>query len=338
MMEVLSLAPDTPVKVSVLVAARNEEKNILRCLQSLSYLDFPAEQIEILIGDDDSNDATGDLTRRFIEGKPHFRYIKIAKRVAGLKGKANVLAQLSHEAKGTYFFYCDADIAVKPSWITEMLAHFQPGIGTVVGLTRMTHTHFLADLLSMEWLFALAVTRFWSYFKVPVTGMGNNMAVTREAYFKTGGYEQIGFSVVEDYTLFMAIVRAGYGFEMAFRSDIINISEPVNTFPELLKQRKRLMQGVMESFWFTKWSLIVITLIVPFLLILAIWNPEQAFTSLWQYYAFITTLSLISIILLKQWDLWKAAMVFWFYMVGIGCIMLVNHFLPGKMVWKGREY
>lgn len=327
------------IKVSVLVAARNEENNIERCLRSLHELDFPKENIEIIIGDDDSDDLTEELIAGYIWDKPQFKCIKITKQVAGLKGKANVLAQLAHEAKGDYLFYCDADIFVAPTWAAEMLAHFKPETGLVVGITRMKkHTHFLADCLSMEWLFALTVTRFFSLFKIPITGMGNNMAVTREAYFKIGGYEKIGFSIVEDYALFMAIVGAGYDFRMAYKPEIISISEPMNTFSELLKQRKRWMHGVMQSFWVTRLSLFVSSLIVPILMLMSIWFPIHLLRGIGQYYLLITIISLLAVFMLKQYDLWKAALLFWFYMVSIGLIMLVNYYLPSKTIWKGREY
>ena len=327
------------IKVSVLVAARNEENNIERCLRSLHELDFPKENIEIIIGDDDSDDLTEELIAGYIWDKPQFKCIKITKQVAGLKGKANVLAQLAHEAKGDYLFYCDADIFVAPTWAAEMLAHFKPETGLVVGITRMKkNTHFLADFLSMEWLFALTVTRFFSLFKIPITGMGNNMAVTREAYFKIGGYEKIGFSIVEDYALFMAIVGAGYDFRMAYKPEIISISEPMNTFSELLKQRKRWMHGVMQSFWVTRLSLFVSSLIVPILMLMSIWFPIHLLRGIGQYYLLITIISLLAVFMLKQYDLWKAALLFWFYMVSIGLIMLVNYYLPSKTIWKGREY
>jgi cellulose synthase/poly-beta-1,6-N-acetylglucosamine synthase-like glycosyltransferase len=95
--------------------------------------------------------------------KSQFTYIKVTEQRAGLKGKANVLAQIAHQAKGRYFIYCDADIAVQPGWASEMLAHFRPETGVVVGVTRMKHTHLLADLLSMEWLFALSAARFFRW-------------------------------------------------------------------------------------------------------------------------------------------------------------------------------
>jgi cellulose synthase/poly-beta-1,6-N-acetylglucosamine synthase-like glycosyltransferase len=178
----------------------------------------------------------------------------------------------------------------------------------------------------------------FSLVKIPITGMGNNMAVTRVAYFKIGGYEQIGFSIVEDYTLFMSIVGAGYGFRMAYKPEVISISEPMNSFSELLGQRKRWMLGIMQSFWFTRLSLFVSSLIVPVLLFTSIFYPINILAGITQYYLLVTGISLLSITILRQYDLWKAALLFWFYMVTIGLIMLINYYLPGKTVWKGREY
>ncbi|MGZ5244841.1 MAG: glycosyltransferase [Bacteroidia bacterium] len=53
--------------VSVLVAARNEEENILKCLESLSKLNYPYDKFEVLIGDDGSTDKTAENVKRFIE-------------------------------------------------------------------------------------------------------------------------------------------------------------------------------------------------------------------------------------------------------------------------------
>lgn len=329
---------DNTIQISILLAARNEEHNIERCLRSLDALNFPKENIEIIIGDDDSDDDTADIILDYIEGKQQFKYLKITEQLAGLKGKANVLAQLAHHATGKYFFFVDADIAVPTTWLTHMFLHFGENTGVVVGLTRMKKSHLLADFLSMEWLYALSVTRLASFFQVPITGMGNNMAVTREAYFAIGGYEKIGFSIVEDYTLFMSIVRKGYHFEQAYNPQILNISEPVNTFAELMKQRKRWMQGVMQSFWVTKWSLIISSQLVPFLLILAYWYPAVSLMMIGLHYALTTVTALIAITILKQKDLWKAAILFWFYVTGMGGIMLINYVLPRQMEWKGRKY
>ena len=326
------------IQVSVLVAARNEEDNILRCMESLAKLDYPADKIEICIGDDDSSDRTAKLIQAFITENPQFRYFHITDSFNGLRGKANVLAQLAASARGNYFFFCDADITVRPTWIHAMLAHFDTQTGIVVGLTRMKKGNLFTDFLSLEWLFTLTITRLLSLFKIPVTGLGNNMAITRKAYRTVGGYETIGFSIVEDYALFMAVAGKNLGFKMAYNPRIISVSEPVLSFREWIVQRRRWMQGVMKSFWLTRLSIIAAALFFPALLLTACWFPVLAGIVFLFHYSFVTLISLMAITLLRQHDLWRTVFIFWFYMFGSVSIMLVNYFLPGKMNWKGRIY
>ncbi len=327
-----------PVIVSILLAARDEEANIERCLLSLSALDYPVGQIEICIGDDDSTDATAQIVQNFIQNHPQFTYSRISVQLGELKGKANVLAQLARQAKGKYFLFCDADIAVQPGWATAMLQQFRSETGIVIGLTRMKESHLLADFLSLEWLFALTIMRICSLFKIPVTGLGNNMAITREAYEAVGGYEKLGFSVVEDYTLFMAIVEKGYGFIQAYTPKVVSLSEPINTFGELRIQRRRWIEGVMQSFWLTRLSIILSACVIPFLLILAIWWPYAAAQLLTGHYLVITGIATAAIVYLRQHDLWKTVFFFWFYLFGHTTVMLINYFRPGRLIWKGREY
>jgi len=196
----------------------------------------------------------------------------------------------------------------------------------------------LADFISMEWLYVLSTIRLAAINKIPITGMGNNMAVTKEAYFAIGGYESIGFSVVEDYTLFMAIVRKGYDFDVAFNHKILNFSEPVNTWGELLRQRKRWIHGVMQSFWATRLTVVASAFMVPAFLILMFWQPALSQKLLLIHYLLITGASLATLFILKQKDLIVIAILFWFYMVSISLLMLAIYILPGKTVWKGREY
>lgn len=327
-----------PVIVSILVAARNEEANIERCLKSLYALDYPVNQMDICIGDDDSTDNTADIIKSYIQDKPQFRYIKVEAAPGALKGKAKVLAQLSKQAKGQYFFFCDADIAVKPTWIKAMLKPFKPGTGVVIGLTRMKKSRTLADLLSLEWLFALTMMKICSLFKIPVTGLGNNMAVTREAYEAVGGYEKLGFSIVEDYALFTAITNHGFGFFQNYTSEVMSLSEPVNSLAELGLQRRRWMEGVMQSFWLTRLTIILAACLIPFLVLLAFWNPALSGSLLLFHYVAITVTSIISVVVLKQYDLLKTVFFFWFYLFIHTTVMLVNYFRRGPLIWKGREY
>lgn len=61
-----AIAHDLP-EISIWVACRNEEKNIVQCLTSLTNLKYPQEKIQILVGNDQSTDKTKDLVLAFIE-------------------------------------------------------------------------------------------------------------------------------------------------------------------------------------------------------------------------------------------------------------------------------
>jgi len=73
-------------------------------------------------------------------------------------------------------------------------------------------------------------------------------------------------------------------------------------------------------------------------LILMIWEPALAQKLLLAHYLVITGAALAALFILRQKDLIVTAFLFWFYMFVIGILMLIIYLLPGKTVWKGREY
>ena len=58
---------------TIIVAARNEEENILRCLQSLDALIYPEGKLQIIIVNDKSTDRTDEIIEEFVLGKPKFK-------------------------------------------------------------------------------------------------------------------------------------------------------------------------------------------------------------------------------------------------------------------------
>ena len=111
-----SMAKDYP-RVSLLLAARNEEKLIERSLQSIDQLDYPKDRIQVLIGDDNSTDRTAYLVEKFIQGKPEYKLIEVTTIKGKGRGKANVLAHLAEQANGEFFFITDVDVKLPQGWI-----------------------------------------------------------------------------------------------------------------------------------------------------------------------------------------------------------------------------
>jgi len=232
-------------RVSILVAARNEEAALPRCLASLRALDYPAELLEILVGDDASTDRTRAVAEAELAGYAGTaRVISITSTLGQARGKANVLAHLTQAAQAEYLLLTDADIAVPPTWVPAMLAHAAPGVGTVTGLTVVAGLGLLARLQGLDWLLSLALIQVGTEAGQPLTAMGNNMLLTRTAYHATGGYEALPFSVTEDFALFEAVNARGFGFRQLFEPAVRATSLPAGSWGALVRQRLRWLRGV----------------------------------------------------------------------------------------------
>lgn len=231
-------------RVSILIAARDEEAALPHCLASVRALAYPPHLLEVLLGDDASSDVTRAVAEAAMQGfKGDFQVITITDTLGPARGKANVLAHLARRVTSDYLLITDADIALPPTWVPAMLVHAAPGVGTVTGLTVVQGTGWLARCQGLDWLLSLASMQVATDAGQPMTAMGNNMLVTRAAYLATGGYEALPFSITEDFALFEAVNARGYGFRQLFEPAVRAASLPVGSWAALLRQRLRWMRG-----------------------------------------------------------------------------------------------
>jgi 1,2-diacylglycerol 3-beta-glucosyltransferase len=244
-------------RVSILVAARNEEATLPRCLASLRALDYPAHLLEILVGDDASTDRTRAVAETALAGfAGSYQVISITENLGLARGKANVLAHLARHATAEYFLITDADIAAPATWVPAMLRHAAPGVGTVTGLTVVEGPGPLATLQRLDWLLSLALIQVGTEAGQPLTAMGNNMLLTRAAYAATGGYEALPFSVTEDFALFEAVNARGFGYRQLFEPAVRATSLPAASWGALVQQRLRWLRGVAALPWHVQAGLV----------------------------------------------------------------------------------
>lgn len=321
-------------KVSVLVAARNEKDNIADLLFSFEQLSYPKDKLQILIGDDDSTDATAEIIGRFKAENTYIQYIKIEKQIADLKGKANVLAQLADLATGELFFFTDADIEVPKNWIEAFLAE-RKNEGVIVGLTLVKNKNWFEASQAIEWLFTLKLMKTLSDFKIQSTGMGNNMMVSAEAYWAVGGYEKIGFSIVEDYAIYKAIIDKGFAFKQLFKPEAMTRTKPPKKYFE---QRKRWVAGGFSTGSILIFPALIQGFLLPILLIISLYS--------WKIFLSVFILNLLANFfvggrifkVLNQNQLLKYIPAYTMYMYVFWFLQLIAYILPTKLVWKGREY
>lgn len=332
--------PQPLPRVSILIAARDEEAAIGRCLASIRALEYPAELVEVLLGDDASTDRTRAVAEAAMEGYGgHFRCLSIKDTLGTARGKANVLAHLTRAATADFFFITDADIAVPPTWIPGLLAYAQPGIGTVTGLTIVRGPRLFDRLQGLDWLLSLSLVQVVSDLGKPVTAMGNNMLVTREAYEATGGYEALPFSVTEDFELFKAVMKRGFGFYNIFRPEILAFSLPIATPGRLLHQRRRWLRGVESLPWGLKLGLLIYgNFYLGLLALTFVAGPGAALVMLGGK---MLAQGVLATVIFRRVGLrapWKLLPLFELYTVWLTVSLLGFRLLGKKFDWKGRKY
>ena len=326
--------------VSILIAVRNEELTIIKCLEAIGRLDYPANKIEILLGDDASTDNTYDIIRNYIKHKPFYRCLRIKENLGKARGKANVLAHLTRLATADYYFITDADIEVPKTWIRDMLAGIRSrNTGIVTGVTTVSGKGLFQELQAIDWINALGLMQIVSDLKLPVSTMGNNMLITRAAYEATGGYEIMPFSLTEDVQLFKAVIKKGFRSFNLFHPGVLALSAPAPTWPELLHQRKRWMQGIWLLPWYMSLILIIYASFYAFCL------PFFAYVSGWVVLGiFLAKLFLQTLFINRcltrlqlRYRLEKI-ILFEFYAIFVSLITILFFLLPLKVRWKERQY
>ncbi|MCS7075160.1 MAG: glycosyltransferase [Bacteroidia bacterium] len=329
-------------KVAVLIACRNEERNILSCLQSLDTQDYPKEYFEVWIGDDDSTDNTALVVQNFIKDKANFHYVKITQNLGQLKAKQNVLAQLAHKTDAEILCITDADIITPKTWINTLVRGFEsPNVGIVCGTTYILPKGFFNILQSVDWLFYMGIAKANLDIGLPITAVGNNMAVHRAAYRAVGGYENIPFSLTEDYKLFKEILkRTDYTAKWIFSPLNTNITYGISSLYKWLEQRKRWLKGGIELPFFI-WLLMLFNVCVEIMMYLSFIKSISLFAALFLGKTLFNTVLFISIfsklqIWHKDW-LW-AVPVYTLYQMGLIPILFIYFILPIKVRWKERRY
>lgn len=324
--------------VSILLPARNESAVILETLKCLNNLNYPKDHLEILVANDGSDDDTEEIILRFIHNQPHFKLISISGGQKKIPGKAGVLSILANQAQGAFLLMTDADTHLPRYWIENMLTHFEPHIGIITGFTIVKPTSFFACMQSLDWLVGMGCIQILSRFNIPVTSVGNNMAVRTEAYRHTGGYEKIPFSVTEDFALFREIINLGYQFRHLKNENSFAFTRSETTCANLIRQRLRWACGAVQIPKFCVLFLFAYMLCAILLPLLYCFNQHLAIW-FWAAKCLVQySIAIYFIVQFKQYILLKWIPVYEVYSLGFNFVLLLKYLMTNQIIWKGKAY
>jgi cellulose synthase/poly-beta-1,6-N-acetylglucosamine synthase-like glycosyltransferase/peptidoglycan/xylan/chitin deacetylase (PgdA/CDA1 family)/spore germination protein YaaH len=227
--------------ISVLIPAYNEarviEASVRRVLASVGA------EIEVIVIDDGSADATGDIVAKAFAGEPRVQLLRLPN-----GGKAHALNRGLERARGEIVVALDADTQFEAETIARLARWFaRPEIGAVAGNAKVgNRVNLVTRWQAIEYVTAQnlerrALARLDAIMVVP----GAVGAWRRAALDAVGGFPLD--TLAEDQDLTIAIQRAGW--RIANDAEAVAWTESPQTLRGLAKQRFRWAFGTLQCLW-----------------------------------------------------------------------------------------
>ncbi len=230
-------------KVSIIVPARNEEKYIEKCLDSLIDQDY--ENYEIIVIDDSSEDKTGNIIKKYSEKNTKVIHVSARQKPDGWMGKNWACAEGYKKATGELLLFTDSDTKHSRNVISLAVSHLLslnldaltviPKMLCLDNWTRITLPMISTFLHSR--FSALRVndpTKKTGYF------FGSFFIIKKPVYDSVGTHEGVKQEIIEDGALGKKVKESGFKMRMVRGEHLIDAVWARN-LSEMWHALKRLM-------------------------------------------------------------------------------------------------
>lgn len=234
-------APET--KVSIVIAARNEEQNIWNCVRSILQQDYPKELMEVIVVDDHS-----------LTPFPEERGVRALSLPSNLEGKKEAIAFGIQHSTGNIVITTDADCVAGKNWLSTLVSYYEQFHPKMIAapVAFSNETSWLEkwqslDLCGMTTITAGAITNGF-----PNMCSGANLAYEKKVFEEVGGFAGIDKQPSGDDVMLMQKIAIKYpgGVHFLKSNEAIVLTKAVKTFTELFHQRIRwLSKGTAFPDW-----------------------------------------------------------------------------------------
>ena len=196
---------DAP-RVSVVVPARDEARNIGDCVRSVLATTYP--HVELVVVDDHSADGTAALARAAAPGDPRLRVLDNPPLPAGWMGKQWACATGAAAATGEILCFADADTRHAPDLLPRAVRALGDRGAALLSVAGHQELGTFWEKAVQPQVFAVIAGRYGGGDRVsqarrPVDKIANGqcLLMTRAAYARVGGHAAVRDVVVEDLKL-----------------------------------------------------------------------------------------------------------------------------------------
>jgi biofilm PGA synthesis N-glycosyltransferase PgaC len=234
----------TPL-ITVAVAAHNEEKVITRCLESIRNSTY--KKVQILVVDDCSSDNTYKIIWNYVRKHPELDMKALRKRKNVGKGSALNHALMNY-AKGELAMTLDADSVLSPTSLDNAVTYFadETIVGVAANVQILDDFRIIGILQKFEHMIGYRSKKVYSICNCEFV-IGGVASTYRLDVLKEVGYYDAD-TVTEDIGLSMKIIsRGNRANRIVYAADVVAMTEGVDTFKGLLRQRFRWKYGSLQN-------------------------------------------------------------------------------------------
>ena len=230
-------------RVSVIIAARNEEKNIASCLFSVAEQNYPPGLFEVIVVDDQSEDNTAAIVQRISGIYSNISCISLVGDENMVAYKKKAIATGISSAKGTLMVTTDADCIVPENWLKNIVAFYEKTNAVFIAapVVMAPGKGLVKVFQSLDFLSLQGITGASVFAKFHTMCNGANLAYEKKVFEEVNGFAGVDDIASGDDMLLMYKIYLRYpsGVHYLKSREAIVQTAPVESWPEFFSQRIR---------------------------------------------------------------------------------------------------
>lgn len=230
------LPPGPPEPVSVIICARNEEKNLRRNLPYFLAQDYP--EYEVIVVNDNSFDKTFDVLLDFQKKSPILRLIDVK---VDTRGKKAALSKGIKAAKFEILLLSDADCRpASPQWLNFMQAFIRDRAQIGLGYSPYFRGKgILNAFIRFETTYSAIQYLSFALMGLPYMGVGRNLCYRKSLFRGSGGFDSHAHIASGDDDLFINQVATRDNTRVILSPQAFVFSEPKSSWRGYYRQKSR---------------------------------------------------------------------------------------------------
>ncbi|WP_239468791.1 glycosyltransferase family 2 protein [Sphingobacterium multivorum] len=227
--------------VSVIIAARNEELNIRRTIESILGQNYPRELLELIIIDDHSDDSTSLIVKEYEEKGVKLIQLNENGRLNSYKKLA--ISRAIDCCRGEIIITTDADCRMGSNWLKTVISSFEKECAYLQSspVVYSEEKSFFERLQTLEFLYLIGLGAAGIGNKKPTTCNGANLAYRKDIFKQMGGFKGIDELASGDDELFLHKVAEQYPDRIIFckSQDAVVYTDAKPDLKSFISQRRR---------------------------------------------------------------------------------------------------